>query len=521
MRFKSFLPAILANLSAALSEILLMASSAWLIATAALHPPLSSLSIGITLVRTAGISRAILRYADRFISHKIIFQFLDDLRRKIFLRAAKILPMKSGRSHEGEILHELTISADLLKDFLPRVVLPLSTAALVTILLTYFLREPILLLIFISNIILAAQIKIVQPDDSIYREKILDFNDGRDELKIFGTEPAIKSLDKSAKSFGEENFQLTARQINFDTAFKIFNAAGFFFMLLKISTAADTIVLTVWTLIFLATLEIFAQIPSAMRIWKKIKRLRVEEIKSLAPAQILTTDKAIEINNLGFGYGGEKIFDDFNLTIERGEKIAIVGESGAGKTTLLYLLMKLFTPDSGTIAINGKISAATFTNYIFSSSMRDNFKMLHENITDEEILASLKIVGLENFDIDAPIGEDGANLSGGERNRLQIALALAKDAEILILDEPTAGIDKVRAEKLVGNLIEATKNRTLIIITHDSNYFSEMGRLELVHKKNLFQRRQCSRTAGDFYGYSRRRERFGREIVCTERSQLC
>ena len=479
MRLKNFFAPILANISAALSEILLLASSAWLIASAALHPPLSSLSIGITLVRTAGISRAVLRYADRFISHKIVFQFLDDLRGKIFLRAAKIFPLKSGRSHEGENLHELTISADLLKDFLPRVVLPLSTAALVTILLTYFLREPILLMIFIANIILAAQIDIKPADDSDYRGKILDFNDGRDELKIFGTEPAIKSLNGASKSFGEENFNLTSRQINFDTAFRIFNAAGLFFLLFKISATADTITLTVWSLIFLATLEIFAQIPSAMRIWKKIKRLKVEEIKSLAPAQILTTDKAIEINNLGFGYGDEKIFDDFNLMIERGEHLAIIGESGAGKTTLLYLLMKLFTPDSGTIAINGKISAATFTNYIFSSSICDNFKMLHENITDEEILAALKVVGLENFDIDASIGEDGANLSGGERNRLQIALAIAKDAEILILDEPTAGIDKVRAEKLIGNLIEATKNRTLIIITHDSNYFADLGRIEL------------------------------------------
>ena len=481
---KRFLAAILANVATALSEILLLASSAWLIASAALHPPLSSLSIAITLVRTAGISRAALRYADRFISHKIIFKILDELRGKLYLRAAKILPMKSGRTREGEFLHELTVSADLLKDFLPRVVLPLSTAALVTILLTYFLREPILPLIFIANIILAAQIDIKAADDSDYRGKILDFNDGRDELKIFGTEPAIKSLDKAANSFGEENLILTARQINFDTAFKVFNAAGFFFMLFKVSTTSDTIGLTVWSLIFLATFEIFSQIPHTIRTWKKIRAVNLPEDKKIIPAQILTTDKAIEIKNLSFGYGGGKIFDDFNLTIERGEKIAIVGESGAGKTTLLYLLMRLFKPDGGTIAISGKISASTFTNYIFSSSIRDNFKILHENITDEEILASLKIVGLENFDIDAPIGEDGANLSGGERNRLQIALALAKDAEILILDEPTAGINKNLAEKLVENLIEATKNRTLIVITHDSNYFSELGRVELFNLRN-------------------------------------
>ena len=478
MSFKRFFPAIFANLAAALAEILLMAASAWLIASAALHPPLSKLSIGITLVRTAGISRAALRYADRFISHKVIFKLLDDLRRKIFLNAAKILPLKSGRSHEGDLLHNLTVSADLLKDFLPRVVLPLSTAALVTILLTFFLREPLFPLIFLANLI---PIALKAADDSDYREKILDFNDGRDELKIFGTEPAIKRLNQAAKDFGAENFKLTARQINFDTGFRVLNAAGFFFMLLKIAAVADKIALTVWTLIFLATLEIFAQIPSAIQTLKKIRAVKLLDNKKTSAAQISTTDKAVEIKNLSFGYD-KPIFDDFSLTIERGEKIAIVGESGAGKTTLLYLLMKLFEPDSGTIAINGTISAATFTNYIFSASIRENFKILHENITDEEILSALRTCELENFEINAPIGEDGENLSGGERNRLQVALAMAKDAEILILDEPTAGLDRKNAEKLIENLIDATKNRTLIIITHDSNYFSEMGHIEIAMK---------------------------------------
>ena len=200
----------------------------------------------------------------------------------------------------------------------------------------------------------------------------------------------------------------------------------------------------------------------------------------------MPTVHAVEIKNLSFGYD-KNIFENFSLTIERGERLAIVGESGAGKTTLLYLLTKLFPPDEGTISLGGKISAATFTNYIFSASIRENFKMLHENISDEKIFSALKLCGLENFDIDAPIGEDGENLSGGERNRLLVALAVAKDAEILILDEPTASLDKIRAEKLIANLIDDAqkKNRTLIVITHDSNYFSELGRVELMPKKLL------------------------------------
>lgn len=482
---KKFLPAIVAHVSAALSELLLMASSAWLIASAALHPPLSALSLGITLVRTAGISRAVLRYVDRFVSHKIIFTLLDDLRQKLFLHAAQIFPLKSGHSHEGESLHALTISADLLKDFLPRVVLPLSTAALVTGLLTYFLFAPLkvfaltLPALLLANVLLAALIEVKQADDSDYRGKILDFSDGRDELNIFGTTPAVKSLDAAATDFGAETFKLTARQINFDTACRILNVAGFFFMLLKLAAVVDTIALTVWTLIFLATLELFAQIPTAVRTWRKIIRLKDYKIKSFQPAQIVATDKAVELRNVSFGYGDEKIFRDFRLTIERGERVAIVGESGSGKTTLLYLLMKLFPPDEGTVALGGTIAASTFTNVIFSASIRENFRMLCGDIADEKILGALKLCGLDDFDIDAPLGEDGANLSGGERNRLQVALAVAQDADILILDEPTAGLDRRRADNLIANLIAAAKNRTLIVITHDSNYFAELGRVEL------------------------------------------
>ena len=488
MRLRKFLPAILANLSAALSEILLMASSAWLIASAALHPPLSALSVGITLVRTAGISRAALRYADRFVSHKIIFKLLDELREELFRHATKIFPLKSGRSHEGELLHELTVAADLLKDLLPRVVLPITTAAIVTGLLTFFLLEPlkifalILPTMLVANIFLVALIKIHQVNDSNYREKILDFNDGRDELKIFGTTPAIKMLDKVAMNFGAESLQLTTRQINFDMTLRILNAAGFFFILLKLGAVVDKIALTVWTLILLATLELFAQIPNSIRTYKKIRAVKLVD-KKISTAQNLPTSYAVELRNVNFSYGDEKILHDFNLTIKRGEHLAIVGESGAGKTTLLYLLMKLFPPDTGTISIGGTIAASTFTNVIFSASIKENFQMLCENITDEKILSVLEICGLENFDINASLGEDGANLSGGERNRLQVALAVAQDTEILILDEPTAGLDKIRADNLIANLINAAqkKNCTLIIITHDSNYFSELGRVELVH----------------------------------------
>ena len=463
---KKFLSAILANLSAALAEILLMASSAWLIASAALHPPLSSLSIGITLVRTAGIFRAVLRYADRFFSHKIIFNFLDDLRGKIFLSAASKLPLKSGIIGEGDLLHKLTVQADKAKDFLPRVVLPISTAALITILLTFFLFDAIkfyaliLPLNFLTVMILTVRFKSVEADDSNYREKILDFYDGRDELKIFGTTPAVENLNCAAKNFGIEHFHTKSRDINFDTLINILNAAFTCIILYQISLHVDKISLTVWALVLISFNFKF-----------QFATLKInEKIFPNNPCALRPAPYALKLTNVNFSYNDAQfIFQDFNLEVQRGEHLAIVGESGSGKTTLLYLMTKLFQPDKGSVEVNGTIAAATSTNYIFSESIRENFKILHENISDEEIFSALKICQLNNFDISAQIGEDGANLSGGERVRLQIALAIAKNPEILILDEPTAGLNKNLAENLIAAIVEdsAKNNRTLIVITHD------------------------------------------------------
>ena len=233
-------------------------------------------------------------------------------------------------------------------------------------------------------------------------------------------------------------------------------------ILYQISLNVDRISLTVWALILISFNFKF-----------QFSTFKFNEKNFLSnPCALCPTPYALKFTNVTFSYNDAQIvFQDFNLEVQRGEHLAIVGESGAGKTTLLYLMTKLFQPDKGSVEVNGTIAAATSTNYIFSESIRENFKILHENISAEEILSALKICRLNDLDITAQIGEDGANLSGGERVRLQIALAVAKNPEILILDEPTAGLDKNLAENLIAAIVEdsAKNNRTLIVITHDLN----------------------------------------------------
>ena len=479
MRFKKFLPAVLANLSAVLSDFLLLASSAWLIACAALQPPISKLSLGITLVRTAGISRAVLRYADRYFSHKIIFEFLDNLREKIFLQAAATLPLKSGKMFEGDLLHQLTIKADLLKDLLPRVILPISTAAIIAIFLSILLKSFAPIIIFSINL-LPIFFQVETADDSIYRKKILDLYSARDELKIFGITPAVDKLNSVAQKFSVAQDKIFSKQINLDSIIFICNALGIFYIVHEIF-GADKIIFTVWIFILIAALEIFSAVPNAVRTYKKIRIEKISANKKILPTA--DTNFAVEFDNVSFGYDKNFVLKDFSMKIKRGDKISVIGESGAGKTTLLYLITKLFAPDIGKVITHGKIFATTHDNFIFSKSIRENFLIMHENISEDEIIRALKICQLENFDIDMNIGENANFLSGGERLRLQIALAIANNPDILILDEPTAGLDKIRADNLIDAIIKnTTDNQTLIIITHDLSVAKKFSRTIKIDK---------------------------------------
>ncbi len=129
------------------------------------------------------------------------------------------------------------------------------------------------------------------------------------------------------------------------------------------------------------------------------------------------------------------------------------------------------------------ISCATTLNYIFSGSIRENFAVLHPHVKEEEQWKYLSICQLDSLiaslpqGIDTPLGENACRLSGGERKRLQIALALASNAPILILDEPVTGLDKDIAHALMDAILDFCKERTLLIITHDLPLAKRMDRI--------------------------------------------
>ena len=193
----------------------------------------------------------------------------------------------------------------------------------------------------------------------------------------------------------------------------------------------------------------------------------------------------IVFDHVKFGYSNDKIvIKDFCCTVKPGEKIAIVGPTGAGKTTMVNLLMKFYEINSGDIRIDGEsIRELSRENvhdlfimvlqdtWLFNGTIRDNIKYNKDNVTDEEIMKALEVVGVDHFVKSLPKGldyvlEDNDSISAGQKQLLTIARGMIKDAPFLILDEATSSVD-TRTEELVQKAMDKlTEGRTSFIIAH-------------------------------------------------------
>lgn len=193
-----------------------------------------------------------------------------------------------------------------------------------------------------------------------------------------------------------------------------------------------------------------------------------------------------EFKNATFTYAnGHKVIDNMNFKIKANSTVAFVGKSGSGKTTVFNLLCKMYNIDSGKITIDGidireldkdsirgNITIISQNPYIFNLSIRDNLRLVKENITDEEMIEACKTACLEDFikslpdGYDTIIGEGGINLSGGERQRLAIARALVQKTEIILFDEATSALDN-ETQANIKKAIDNMKNEyTILIIAH-------------------------------------------------------
>ncbi|MBD2091516.1 ABC transporter ATP-binding protein [Microcoleus sp. FACHB-1515] len=196
---------------------------------------------------------------------------------------------------------------------------------------------------------------------------------------------------------------------------------------------------------------------------------------------------AVRFDRVSFGYEpGQELLKQISFTVDPGQRVAIVGTSGSGKSTLMSLLLRLYDPTQGRILIDGQdirdytletfrpqISVVLQDSLMFAATVRGNIAYGVPNATRAEIEAAVRLANAQSFiealpqGYDTILGERGATLSGGQRQRLAIARAAIREAPILILDEPTTGLDQANEQAIAAALDQLAENRTTFLITHN------------------------------------------------------
>ena len=223
------------------------------------------------------------------------------------------------------------------------------------------------------------------------------------------------------------------------------------------------------------------------------------------PVALTDLNNCIDFKNVCFEYEKDvPVLKDFNLHVNKGETIALVGNSGGGKSTVVSLLPRFYDVTSGAIEFDGvnikdfeldnlrsKISFVFQDNFLFSGTIKDNILMGNEQATDEQLEEVVRMAHLDEFahtlekGLDTFVGERGASLSGGQRQRVAIARAMLKNSPIVILDEATSALDnksEAIVQKALDNLI---KNRTVFVIAHRLSTIQNADRIAVVDEGKL------------------------------------
>lgn len=216
-------------------------------------------------------------------------------------------------------------------------------------------------------------------------------------------------------------------------------------------------------------------------------------------------DTELKMENVTFSYDGKRnVLKNVTMTFPKTGMTAIVGESGCGKSTVVNMLSGVYRPKTGAVTVGGKpisslsresyyshLAVVSCNTYIFNETVRQNFMLANKTVRDEEIYTALEKVNLagfirENGGLDKPIAEDAANISGGQKQRLALAVNLVADKDIYIFDEATSNIDIESEAVIMANIKELSRTRTVVVISHrlanvtlsDLIYYMESGEVK-------------------------------------------
>ena len=511
----------------------LMFNSGYLISKSASLPEnILLVYVPIVLTRAFGVSRPVFRYIERLTSHNWVLKMTSKLRRKLYHTLEKDAMVFKQKYRMGDILGLLAEDIQYIQNLYLRTIFPLIIAlilyAFIVIavgMFSLFFALYLALLLFILVIVLPVWSVVVngarqEREKTLKTELYTDLTDN-----VLGVADWIFS--QRGVEYVDTHLQVEQELYQVQDQKRLFNRRVH--VLFQLIYSFVVIGLIVWTsqhfvgnhggaanwiaafvLSAFPVVDAFVVLPEAMQesnVYKdSINRLNaLDETPDEAPKNIEVTDTRIQVEDLSFSYDHHLVLDRLDLTIEPGEKIAILGKSGSGKSTLASLIRGDLKPQNGLLTLGGVptyqfgdamshyISVIQQAPYLFHTTILNNVRMANTNKSEEEVWQVLERVGLKKLVEQLPEGlhtmvdEAGLRFSGGERHRMALARILLQDTPIVLLDEPTVGLDPLTEQALIDTFFSQLQDKTVIWITHhlqgieimDRVIFIEDGRLEM------------------------------------------
>ena len=479
-------------------------SSGWLITMASAHPPIMTLGVSIVFVRFFGIFRSVARYLERIVSHSAVFARLTSLRVELFSVLDRRGISAAREVNSGTFVKALVDDVERGQEYQLRVVLP-GLAAIFSVGVGVgigFLLQPETLLITAptSLVLLFLLPRIIQSlckresfhiegNENLYSKQISAASIGAVEAFMYGFLAARKADAAQTEMDLEKSETKLLRRIYLTqiTSIATFGVATVATMTLVYHLANRGLLPAVQiTMIAFLPLVIFEGItawyPNLHSAGKLIlaqenidHELARDEQAIQATMQVNPTGISLQIVQMQVNWGRE-LAAPVSFSLTAGDSLVINGKSGSGKSTLALGISGLMEY-TGSCMINQHevrdilnlpelLTGALQQSHLFATTLRENLKVAKPDATDVEMISVLAIVELDDLSLDEMLGQMGRSLSGGEAKRLAVARALLSSAPIIVLDEPTEHLDSQRALRIENSIMQACRERILIVITH-------------------------------------------------------
>ncbi|MBU1393092.1 MAG: cysteine/glutathione ABC transporter ATP-binding protein/permease CydC [Gammaproteobacteria bacterium] len=487
-------------------------------------------------VRFLSIARTASRYGERLATHEATFKLLTELRVWAW---QKLLPLSAKNLQglrRGDMLNRLVADIDTLDHLYLRLLTPMAASLLMTGLLYLFLawfdaKLALSLCLFLVAIWLVMPLLFYRlghmPSRTMletkrhYRVLLLDMLQGQAELSLFGANDRFRQKLNEAEANLFKSQSAMANITALSQAMLILSTGSALIMMLYLAAqgVGDAVppgpMFALMVFATMACVEMMMPIAGAFQHLSGcvLAATRINEITEQEADIQFVTDTglkaksgALQIEDIHFGYRDDQhVLQGLSLEIKAGQKVALLGPTGCGKSSLLALITREWQAQQGHIKLDGHAlaeyserglrDAMTVISqriYLFAGTLRENLVIALPVIEgekrtahDKRLIDVLQRVGLGALltgdkPLDRWIGEGGRQLSGGEQRRIGVARALLRDAPLLLLDEPTEGLDKRTEREILSLLFEFAQDKTLLMISHRLTAMAKMDQIHLL-----------------------------------------